>query len=64
MDLEDKTQFSFSKNMSNNRAKVIDPESYRDNLEKLTEILGIEKDYWQCFLESITHSTFIEEKKP
>lgn len=50
--------------MSSNKNKVIDPEYYRDNLEKLTELLGIEKDYWQCFLESITHSTFIEEKKP
>ncbi|MBR0518509.1 ribonuclease III, partial [bacterium] len=50
--------------MSRNKAKVIDPKYYRDNLEKLTEILGVEKDYWQCFLESITHSTFIEEKKP
>ena len=50
--------------MSNNKSKFIDPEYYRDSLEKLTELLGIEKDYWQCFLESITHSTFIEEKKP
>ena len=44
--------------------KIVDSEFYRDNLEELAEFLGLEKDYWECFLEAVTHSTFFEEKKP
>ena len=44
--------------------KIVDSEFYRDNLEELAEFLGLEKDYWECFLEAVTHSTFSEEKKP
>lgn len=57
----------FSKNMNNlseQKKKVVEPEHYRKNLEDLTELLGIEKDYWNFFLEAVTHSTFCEEKKP
>ena len=57
----------FSKNMNNlseQKKKVVEPEHYRKSLEDLTELLGIEKDYWNFFLEAVTHSTFCEEKKP
>ena len=55
------------KNMSDlfeQKNKFVDPENYRENLEELTKLLGVEKDYWNCFLEAVTHSTFCEEKKP
>lgn len=51
-------------NNSLKKNKIVGSECYRENLEELVQLLDLEKDYWESFLEAITHSTFCEEKKP
>lgn len=49
----------YSKNMSN----LPNPEDYRKALESLCISLGVEPEYWQLFLEPVTHSSFSSERR-